>query len=599
MQNYVAPLFHTEPPPCSRTLSKLELFSLKLFKQSLESTKASSPGPAAVHLRNLCQLAIACLQMCAGASEKVPALSFEKLLLHFAQLCLSQGDFSNGIDTCQQLRRRLGGKEEGERGGREGVVGADTLLKHAFDLVWKAAIAAEQKAQSKVKEKDVKSEDYSCSVAELCLNLREEAFLCLLTTREKNAVFSVERILRSSQRYQQLVMGRARGSSTASAQRLSKFHTTLLAVCDLPSLLPTTESFLHVDYLCVLAKVAHKASQRQQATGYLTRAREACGGLRDSMLKDGSQKMRGRRRKNGSKSTPQEGREGDSREGINAAHLALINMTSALFHLDQPCVEEDLSTCLHSVAAEMERVVGHSDSLCCSQLHRLFEGSEELFAALERRRVEVKREAEGWQREGSATVVPRESLPSLISLAASHVQLVEVRLATSEKGRDVAEEQVARSAQLSVLNLVTQVLLLLLLFQEEYPDIETPRSSMASPPHTPSHHLTHKQTLAEFCLPLLASSQAVIVRASQDVLSDSEHRWLGNSGYNVGLALFRTNRVHEACNVLRLANDELKVWCEAGESEAVRMARWREVCTDLDWCEYVCVIYCHSNRHSC
>lgn len=205
----------------------------------------------------------------------MPPLSFEKLLLHFAQLCLSHGDFSSAIDVCKQLRGRLAGKEEG---GRE----EDTLLKHAFDLVWKAALTVEQTAQDKTNA--VLPEDPCHVAADQCLDLREEAFSCLLTAREKNAVFAVDRIVKTSYHYLQLTTGRGRQCSMVAEcyQRLDKFHRSLLALCDLPSLLPPSHSFLSVDYLCLMAKVASIAGHAHQAAVSLAKAEEACPSVRDS-----------------------------------------------------------------------------------------------------------------------------------------------------------------------------------------------------------------------------------------------------------------------------------------------------------------------------
>ena len=59
----MAPLFHADPAPCPKILSKLEVFSVKLLKLSLERAKSPSTGPAAPHLSALCQLAVSSLQV--------------------------------------------------------------------------------------------------------------------------------------------------------------------------------------------------------------------------------------------------------------------------------------------------------------------------------------------------------------------------------------------------------------------------------------------------------------------------------------------------------------------------------------------------------
>ena len=466
------------------------------------------------------------MQVCAGSSGKVPALSFEKLLLHFAQLSLSRGDHSNGMAVCATLRGRLEGRGEGRKA-------ADTLLRHAFDLAWKAALSAEQNGLNRSPTLSLSSTHCPSSLADECLDLRQEAFSCLLSASEVDAEFAVERVLKTSLRYQQLVGGRGRGGSRKCFERLHKFHSSLLAIRDLPSLLPASQA---AGYLTALARVAHSAGEAQP---YLERAeRLTCDGPSCC-----DESTRGGR--------------------------ALVCLTSTLLLLDRPTTgREDVSTRLQAVSGEMEAVVGHCDSMELSLLHRLCETSEDLFAALEKRRA-------GQQgREGSAsdTVLSREAFPSLKSLAACLVQLLEVRLARGGRG-GLPEEQAARSAQLSVLNFVAQVLLSLL--QDEYPEIEASRSSTASSPIPPSQF--HQQTLAEACIPILVSTQEVIGRASAGSLGDGEHRWLGNCGYNLGLALFRVRLLGEASGVLRLACGELGVWCEAGQTVAERAGRWGEV----------------------
>ena len=59
----------------------------------------------------------------------------------------------------------------------------------------------------------------------------------------------------------------------------------------------------------------------------------------------------------------------------------------------------------------------------------------------------------------------------------------------------------------------------------------------------------------------------MIQRASKGVLPATEHKWLGVSAYNLGLALFRGDLFGDAAQVLELACDELVGWCEEGRSE--------------------------------
>ena len=504
----------------------------------------------------------------------MPPLSFEKLLLHFAQLCVNRGALDSVAETCKLLRDRVRGREEDKAGGGGGEKEADTLLKHAFELGWKAALAVEQKAQRSdtlVKLDGNSGPVGGGGVADICLCLREEAFSCLLSTLEPNAAFAVERILRSSQRYRQSALAKTRGNSSETplpsthmqcVRRLHSFHASLLTICDLPSLLPLpTHAFLCVDYLCTLAKIAHASGHTHQSREYLARADGICNDLRVSSRKE-------RRR--------------EKKMNDYDPMSALVHLTSVLIHLDveDSVAEASLGTCLHSAASAMEGTASHCRD--AARLQRVLEFSEEVFASLEKRRTMMK-ERESKEKGGGVPLVPPEDFPHIMSIVKSHVTLGEVRL--DSKGGGVSEERAVRSAQLSALNLVTQILLSLLLLrsEEEYPAIETPRSSRVTPPpltpsHPPQTHTGTTQTLAELCHPLLTQSQLVLRRtSSEEVLSDVEHRWLGNSGYNLGLALFRMDRVEEASRVFQLSAGELRRWCESEGGERGRATRWREV----------------------
>lgn len=580
----MAPLFHAE---CNKKVfSKLELFSLKLFKLSLEYGKAGSREslrsvPTSCVFIDLCVLAVDCLLVCSGASgDKIPPLSFEKLLLHFAQLCVRHGNYDRAMETCRQLRKRLdNGGREGE--GKNQSEEEDTLLKHAFDLSWKAALSLEQ-------QKDEFKNDGMQSSVNLCLCLREEAFACLLTARDTNFVFVVERVMRSSQRYQHQLLGRKSCTismeSTASTQyfeRLYKFHTFLLSLCNLPKILISSENIsLAVDYLCLLAKISHYSSHAHQTEEYLTQANAVCSSLEDNERKV----SRGRNKRTIPKKCEDAAGEnkGNTPRGTKSVLTALVNLTFALVYIDEvnSKKEDKVIVCLQEVAVEMEKVVSNCRDL--SQLNQIWEASEQVFTQLDKHRVNSLKKRKG---EGSTPVVTRGFFPSLLSVMTIHVKLGEVRLKVGG-----VNEQVVRSSQLSTLNLVTQILLSFLLLrpEEEYPAIETPRSSRVTPalqPHssdTPSSLLCRqaceKGILVSACLPLLEQSRSVICAASKGVLDTVEHRWLGNNGYNLGLALFRMDLMEEACDVLNLGCEELRMWCEAGDGDRERAARWREVC---------------------
>ena len=568
VQNYLAPLNFKDPLPSSNTLSKLEVFSLKLFKQSLELAKQPSPAP---HLIALCHLAASSLQVCAGVSGKVSPLSFEKLLLHFIQLCLSRGEFKDGLAMCAVLRGQLSRWKEGKEGEEEARrKEEDTLLKHAFELAWKAALSTEQ--DGGVMRTECSPSDPAPSVAQMadvCLDLREEAFTCLLSTTDVDASFVASRLLKSSLRYQKLIVARGKGQRRKCYQRLHHFHTSLLLLCDLPALLSgLQEASLAVEYLTHLVKVAHYSGQPVEAQQWLQRAEQLCGSL-DHERQDGGRKRTGKRR----------GGKPESSQGSHAAHFALVQLVRTLVQLPTSDWSEDgVARSLELGALATEKVVRCCQPVEPGLLLRLCDDSEEVFTCLEEQQERSRRGEH--REEGGSSVDPSllssDSFSALSSLVLSYVQLVETRLGKREKKNDLSLERAARSSQLSALSLVTRTLLDLLISGDEYPDIETPRSSeppalLTTPPPHP------KQTLVESCLRLLNSSRDIISRASSGVLAGEEHRWLGSSAYNLGLALFRAELVAEACPVLQLSCEELRAWCEGEEGDRERGERWEKV----------------------
>ena len=399
MQDYLAPL--EEGQSCDKaTLTKLELFSLKLFKLSLELAKktAESAQEEAVEcLFKLCQLTVSGLRVCGGSSGgKVPPMSFEKLLLHFVQLCVTRCEFAVVVETCRTLRERVcGGGEVGIGRGCDKV--GDTLLKHAFDLAWKAALSLEQNTQEKQEEKESQK---NVEMAELCLELREEAFACLLTVSETNAVFVVERVIRCSQRYHQIMSSvntNVASNSTPCFERLYEFHSFLLSVRDFPSLLLLSREkdsvFLGVDYLCHVARVAHRAGHTHQAEEYISRTKTPLSGHRGGKL---------------------EKRESD------CGTAALVNLTSAVICLEgqETSLEKRERVCANLAvsAREMERV--DNSRLKSAQLTRLWETLELLFHVL-RRWWSLARE-KGVE---PCSLVPRGAFPSLVSLVMSQVRV--------------------------------------------------------------------------------------------------------------------------------------------------------------------------------
>ena len=357
--------------------------------------------------------------MCSGSSRgKLPPLSFEKLLLHFLQLCTARREFGDVLNTCRTLRSRLAGEGEEEKEREEGNV----ILKHAFDLTWKAAASVEQVAQTKFENADTSN---VVEVAELCLGLREEAFLCLLTVRETNARFAAERIVRSSQRYQKIMAGVC-GSKEEYFERLLSFHTCLLALRDLPTLLlqspaPSGDVFTGVDYLCHLSRVAHSAGHTHQSEEYLSRAE----GVIVCDRKPGGDKEDIARKQ----------RETPEQETLNSQLRALIHLTSVLTTFEMmtgasggaDMEETKLCGSLQNAVREMEKVAEGSCS-DSTQLQRLWDTVELVFYLLHQRCV-VMRERGG----DPCSLLPRGVFPSLASLVISQVKVGKRRKGDGDK----------------------------------------------------------------------------------------------------------------------------------------------------------------------
>ena len=406
-QDYLTPLRQQRESGCDQTtLGKLELFSLRLFKLALERAKtviAADDSSCQPYLLKLCRLSVSSLATCAGTKTsrgKIPPLSFEKLLLHFLQLCVTCNEFSDVLKACRMLRERLRGGE-GEGG---------TLLKHAFDLVWKAALSLEQRAQQEKGEKtsdlDAHSSDGGLAVAEQCLSLREEALGCLVSTHDTDAVFAVERIMRCSQRYQQVT--KAQNTADHCFERLHKFHSCLLSLRDLPSLLVSggndKEIFLGVDYLCHVARVFHQAGHAHQGVGHLARVRKACcgGGGRRELCDKKPDTCK-------------------SKDNSKCLASALVNLSSALICLEcqtQKIDEEEVTSNLESSSRDLEKVMGSDAS--SDHLLRLWEAVEQVFVALWRRRAAVRERG-----EDPGSLLPRGAFPSFVSLVIWQVKMGE------------------------------------------------------------------------------------------------------------------------------------------------------------------------------
>lgn len=164
LQNYLGPVLRFSSRDEAKEsdashFGKYELFSLKLLKQCIELCKKEGERESDPLLQ-LGSLSIDSLKICTNASGKAPPLSFEKLLYHFVSHCFSCGRYSTGLQACETLYAQLKSVHNQDE---------KILLKHTFDLLWKAAL--------KVESQNILSD---LGTADLHLELRGEAFLFIM-----------------------------------------------------------------------------------------------------------------------------------------------------------------------------------------------------------------------------------------------------------------------------------------------------------------------------------------------------------------------------------------------------------------------------------
>lgn len=501
---------------------KYELFALKLLKlcvEQLQSCNCRGDGSAA--LLEAGSLCFKALQLC-GCSGKAPPLSCEKMLLHFASQCFNRSEHILGVGVCEALHAQLRTNNGGE---------GESLLKHTYHILWKAALEMEQHGAT-------------LDTARLCLHLRRVAFQCLLCTQFELSS-TLERVVKADVQFQKLALSATNQERLPSSalQELCLFHTTLLHERDLlavmspltpcRNLAPCLHYLLHLAKLHIqlVGSTDSDLGSADTVAAYLERVQT----LTSAHMLECS----------------------ENEHGVYEATAHVLQLSLALrISSDRDLVELFLgaSICLESVAA------------CChdlpvSALGRLTDSVEFL--------VSILKDPSGEGGTGDhSSAIPRGAFPSLIAIVMAHSQLVECQLQTSMAGTSKALEQNARSRQLSLLSLPSQ---LLRSVEDECEEIETPRGRASSAVST------SEQPLAALCLPLLKAWQAVLCAASKGLLDREEHRWLGNEAYNVGLSLFRTEHYSEAAVAVVMACWELGVWCgEEGEG-VTRERRTAEV----------------------
>ena len=497
-----APTRNTKRKSLEEKPAKYELFSLKLLKQCIELWKGGRHGDTAA-LQDLGLVCVDSLVVCSSSSGKAPPLSFEKLLFHFASQCVASGSYEAGMRACRVLCQRV--ESSAIQSTPKLMKEGQSLLKHSYDLIWKAAIRVEQDA-TKLDSPDVKA-------VGLSLELRKMAFLCLLST-DFDLYFLLDRVVRSDLRYQKVCAGcRGNDSSCNYFEKLYAFHASLLESRDLCALIdpeaPCRTLSSGVEYLLSLAKVCEGSGRRKKGVGYVAKARSLC--------------------QLHAKTCPEKLHLVGSIRSQVAELITLLTETDVCTsheHQDVNFPGESLRL-LESVASGLESIL-ESRALDPTSLPRVTGSLEALVSTLETRREEFRERMAGeGERDASYTFCPKQAFLSLQRILAAYVSCVESQLcaptsllsadggqpAATGGGVDASLERSVRARQLSMLSVLSHLLLDLLLaadYGDGYDEIEIARGSAATPrpivaEQSPAHH--PKKDLANLCLPVLTSSQ--------------------------------------------------------------------------------------------
>ena len=491
-QNYLSPVLKEMPlkqssrSDESKTLSKFskyEIFSLKLLKQCIEQCKGASKGDTPT-LLEIGTISIESLEVCNRCSGKVPPLSFEKLLFHFASQCFNCAQYDRGLKACNMLSAQLQSdqvknvpslKKEGH-----------DLLKYTFELLWKAALKIEGGGGGSA---PVTSLDLA--TIDRCLEIRRQAFLCLLVT-DFELPFVLDRILKSDSRYQKLLGG----IGMTPFDHLYEFHVSIHKERNLLSYLDTATSCAafvpSVEYLLHLAKICVYSEHKATGRDYVLRAHTLC----KKHYKLCS----------------------DKAHPLTSLHVEIVELLTIISGQD---VSTALDThhesnfpprvlhLLRGVSAGL-KVVSKEMNFDPTLLTKVMYSLQTLVSNLEEKRTQFKKMVP--QRETS--YVPSLAFPPLKGIFTSYVECVEIHLkqSTDSTKEAMSLEQNVRSRQLSVLSLLAQILLDLLMAEDESDsadEIEVLRSSSAPRPVIPSPPPNPKRQLADCCVPLLQRSQQV------------------------------------------------------------------------------------------
>lgn len=192
-------------------LCKYELFCLKLLKQCVGQLSGPLDSKKQRTLLDLSDLCCSALRICDGVSGKMPPFTFAKILLHLAKACLSIGAVSHCVSSCQILHASLTSSPS------DASNGGSALLKHVFELLWRAAVHLDKQDDSSDKES---------------LEVRRKALESLLVSGSNDVVSTLEYVMKADH---QFCHSTSLPTHLHHVQHLYTFHATLLPS---PSLLP-------------------------------------------------------------------------------------------------------------------------------------------------------------------------------------------------------------------------------------------------------------------------------------------------------------------------------------------------------------------------
>ena len=428
-------------------------------------------------------IGIESLEICNRCSGKVPPLSFEKLLFHFASQCFNCAQYDTGLKTCTILSAQLQTDQLKNIPSLE-KEGHD-LLKHTFELLWKAALKIEGGGggSTPVTSLDLATINH-------CLEIRRQAFLCLLLT-DFELPFVLDRILKSDSRYQKLLGG----IGVSPFDHLYGFHISILKERNLLSYLdaavsctafvPSVEYLLHLAKICVHSEHSTTGREHVQMAHTLCKKHyKLCS---------------------------------DKAHPLTSLHVEIVELLTTISGQDVSTALEThhesnfplrVLELLRSVSAGLKAVtkgMNFDPTLLTKVMYSL----QTLVSSLEEKRLQFKKMVP--QRESS--YVPSPAFSPLKGVFTGYVECIEIHLnqSTDSTKEAMSLEQNVRSRQLSVLSLLAQILLDLLMAEDESDsgdEIEVLRSSsvpraVVSPQPNPKRHL------ADCCLPLLQRSQQV------------------------------------------------------------------------------------------